>query len=47
MVDGPLKGLLARAVIVADGSSRVTYVELVPTIGQEPNYDAAIAAVKG
>jgi len=47
MVDGPLKGLLARAVIVADGSGRVTYVELVPTIGQEPNYDAAIAAVKG
>jgi thiol peroxidase len=45
LVDGPLKGLLARAVIVADAAGQVTYVELVPTIGQEPDYDAAVAAV--
>jgi thiol peroxidase len=45
MVDGPLKGLLARTVIVANPAGQVTHVQLVPTIGQEPDYDAAIAAV--
>ncbi|MDR1808037.1 MAG: thiol peroxidase [Propionibacteriaceae bacterium] len=46
MVDGPLKGLLARTVIVADETGHVTYVELVPTIGQEPDYAAAVAAAQ-
>ncbi|MEZ5408548.1 MAG: thiol peroxidase [Acidimicrobiales bacterium] len=45
MVDGPLAGLCARAVVVIDGSGQVTYTELVPEIAQEPNYDAAIAAL--
>lgn len=44
MTDGPLAGLLARAVIVIDGGN-VTHVELVPEIGQEPDYDAAVAAL--
>ncbi len=39
-------GLLARTVIVADRDNVVRYVELVPEIGQEPNYDAAVAAAK-
>ena len=43
--DGPLKGLLARAVVVIDGEGKVGYTELVPEIVNEPNYDAAIAAV--
>ncbi|KIL96828.1 Thiol peroxidase Tpx-type [Paramagnetospirillum magnetotacticum MS-1] len=45
IVDGPLAGLLARAVVVIKGG-KVTYAELVPEIAQEPNYDAAIAAAK-
>lgn len=43
MTDGPLKGLLARAVIVLDEEGKVIYSELVPEIAQEPNYEAAIA----
>lgn len=45
MNDGPLAGLLARAVIVADADGTVVHTELVPEITQEPNYDAAIAAL--
>jgi len=45
IVDGPLAGVLGRAVVVVDGDGRVTYTELVPEIAQEPNYDAALAAI--
>jgi len=45
LADGKLNGLLARAVVVLDESGTVTYTELVPEIAQEPNYDAAIAAL--
>jgi thiol peroxidase len=45
IAEGPFAGLLARAVVVLDESGAVTYTELVPEIAQEPNYDAAIAAV--
>lgn len=45
LVDGPLEGLLARAVIVADADGTVLYSELVSEIGEEPSYDAAIAAL--
>lgn len=41
----PLKGLLARAVIVADENGKVVYEQLVPEITTEPDYDAAIAAL--
>ena len=47
VVDGPLAGLLARAVVVIGKTGKVTYTQLVPEIAEEPNYDAAIAAVKG
>ena len=47
ITDGALAGVLARAVVVIDESDKVTYAELVPEIAQEPNYDAAIAAVSG
>ena len=43
--DGPLKGLLARAVIVLDRDGTVIHSQLVPEIKQEPDYDAAIAAL--
>ncbi|MFV0526255.1 MAG: thiol peroxidase [Acidimicrobiales bacterium] len=45
MVDGPLQGLCARAVVVVDENGEVTYSQLVPEIGDEPDYDAAIAAL--
>jgi thiol peroxidase len=45
MTDGPLSGLLARAVVVIDGAGKVAYTELVPEIAQEPNYDAALDAL--
>lgn len=43
--DGPLAGITARAVVVIDEKDKVVYTELVPEIGQEPNYDKAIAAL--
>ncbi|OBH12474.1 thiol peroxidase [Mycobacterium sp. E1747] len=42
--DGPMAGLLARAIVVVGADGKVAYTELVPEIGQEPNYDAALAA---
>lgn len=45
MIDGPLQGLLARAVLVLDESGNVAYTELVPEITKEPDYDSAIAAL--
>lgn len=41
MVDGPLKGLLARAVIVIDENGKVIYREVVDEITEEPDYAAA------
>ncbi|CAK0769565.1 lipid hydroperoxide peroxidase [Gammaproteobacteria bacterium] len=46
IVDGPLAGISARAVVVLDAEDRVVYTELVPEIKQEPNYAAALAALK-
>ncbi|MDD2982789.1 MAG: thiol peroxidase [Crocinitomicaceae bacterium] len=46
MTDGPLADLHARAVVVLDENQQVIYSELVPEIGQEPNYEAAINAIK-
>ncbi len=45
MVDGPLEGLCARAVVVLDESGNVVHQELVSEIADEPNYDAAINAL--
>ncbi|HZZ84740.1 MAG TPA: thiol peroxidase [Anaeromyxobacteraceae bacterium] len=45
--DGPLAGLAARAVVVLDEQDKVIYRQLVPEIGQEPDYDAALKAVQG
>ena len=44
--DGPLRGLLARAVVVIDTDGKVLYTELVPEITEEPNYEAALAVLK-
>lgn len=45
IVDGPLQGLLSRAVVVIDAEGRVEYAEQVPDIGQEPDYEAALASL--
>lgn len=45
MENGPLAGLLARAVVVIDEKGIVKYTELVPEITQEPDYDKALAAL--
>src|SRR5690606_4652709 len=45
LVDGPLAGLTGRAVLVLDEGDVVKHAELVPEIGQEPDYDAALAAL--
>ncbi|MFJ2994668.1 thiol peroxidase [Pandoraea sp. NPDC087047] len=42
---GPLAGVSARAVVVLDADNRVVHAELVPEIKNEPNYDAALAAL--
>jgi thiol peroxidase len=44
ITDGPMAGLLGRAVVVIDADGNVAYAELVPEIGQEPDYDAALTA---
>lgn len=44
--DGPLAGLLARAVVVINEAGQVVYTELVPEITQDPNFEAALAALK-
>jgi thiol peroxidase len=43
--DGPLAGITARAVVVLDENNRVVYRQLVPEIVQEPDYEAALAAL--
>ena len=40
--DGPLEGLFARAVVIVDEQGKVGYTQLVPEIGDEPNYDEAL-----
>jgi thiol peroxidase len=47
IADGPMAGLLARAVVVIDADGNVAYTELVPEIAHEPDYDAALAALNG
>ncbi|MBF0623423.1 MAG: thiol peroxidase [Magnetococcales bacterium] len=45
IVDGPLQGLLGRAVVVVDGQGKVKYTQLVPEIVEEPNYDDVLAKI--
>ncbi len=45
ITDGPLAGITTRAVVVLDADHKVIYTELVPEIADEPNYEAALAAL--
>lgn len=46
IIDGPLKGLYSRCIIVVDESGKIIHTEQVDEIVNEPNYEAAIAALK-
>ena len=46
IADGPLAGLLSRAVVVIDENGRVLYTQQVPEIGQEPDYGPVLDAVR-
>ena len=46
IADGPMAGLFGRAVVVIGADGNVAYTELVPEIANEPNYDAALAALQ-
>jgi len=46
ITDGPLKGLLSRAVIITNEKGIVTYTEQVPEIAQEPDYEAALKVLR-
>lgn len=45
MVDGPLKGLSARAIFIVDRDNKIRYVELTPDVLAEPDYDKVMEAV--
>ncbi len=45
IIDGPLAGLESRAVVVVDEEGKVTYTQQVSEIADEPDYDAALAAL--
>jgi thiol peroxidase len=45
ITDGPMAGLLARAVVVIGADGDIAYTELVPEIGAEPDYDAGLSAL--
>lgn len=46
MTDGPMRGLLSRAVVVVNPNGEIVYEQQVPEIGEEPDYNSALAAVK-
>jgi len=46
-LDGPLKGLCSRCIVVLDGENKVIYTEQVAETADEPNYEAAIQAIRG
>ena len=45
LTDSPLAGLLSRAVVVLDADGTVLYTQQVSEIGEEPDYEAAVAAL--
>ncbi len=45
IVDGPLAGLLSRAIVIIDAGGTVVYTEQVPEITREPDYESALNAL--
>ncbi len=46
MIDGPLAGLFARAVVIVDAAGKVVYSQLVPEITEEPDYEAVMKCLR-
>jgi thiol peroxidase len=46
IVDGPMAGLLARAVVIIDEAGKIVYTQLVDDIVHEPDYESALSALK-
>ena len=46
LLEGPLKGLFSRVIIVTDETGKIIYTEQVPEIVDEPNYEAVLAILK-
>lgn len=46
LVDGPNRGLLSRAVVVADADGTVRHAQQVPNISEEPDYEAALVSLR-
>lgn len=46
MMDGPLAGLLSRAIVLLDEKGKVMYTEQVMDLVNEPNYDGVLAAIR-
>jgi thiol peroxidase len=46
MIDGPLRGILCRAVVVIDRNNTVVYTEQVKEISSQPDYEAALATAR-
>ena len=46
ITEGPLAGITARAVVVIDANDKIVHAELVDNIGDEPDYNAALEALK-
>ncbi len=46
IIDGPLAGLMSRAVVILDEDGKILYTEQVSEIVEEPNYEKAIEAIK-
>ena len=46
IIDGPMRGLFARAVVALDENGTVVHTELVPELTQEPDYDLALHAIR-
>ena len=46
ITDGPMAGLISRAVVVLDRENCVVYTEQVPEIGQEPDYESALQSAR-
>ncbi len=46
ITDGPIRGLLSRSVVVLNADNKVTYTQQVAETADEPNYDAALQAIR-
>lgn len=46
VLEGPIRGLLARSIVVLDESNKVLHTQLGPELSEEPDYEAALAAIR-